>query len=154
MHDHPCGPSHAPQAILRSAAAIAHQVVSDEASSSAVAELLDDRRRDGLGVGAAPYELLEALIELGYAPAVRALVQVRLQLRAGRPVGLFVQVGPEVAPGLVAVAYFGRTHSCPSSSNPRSAANSQSVFWSWRRPRCRRDITVPIEVPMMSAISL
>ena len=53
-----------------------------------------------------------------------------------------------------AAAYFGRTHSCPSSSSPRSAANSHSRRCSWRRPRCSLDITVPIEVPMMSAISL
>ena len=37
---------------------------------------------------------------------------------------------------------------------PRSRATSVSMSRSWRRPRCSRDITVPIGVPMISAISL
>ena len=41
-----------------------------------------------------------------------------------------------------------------SRKNPRSRATSVSISRSWRRPRCNRDITVPIGVPMISAISL
>ena len=44
--------------------------------------------------------------------------------------------------------------SCSPRRNPRSRAVSVSMSRSWRRPRCSRDITVPIGVPMISAISL
>src|SRR5690349_419043 len=37
---------------------------------------------------------------------------------------------------------------------PRSVAYCSSVLRRLRRPRCSRDMTVPIGVPMMSAISL
>src|SRR5262249_13704469 len=42
----------------------------------------------------------------------------------------------------------------PPRMKPRSFATSVNNARSWRLPRCRRDITVPIGVSMISAISL
>src|SRR4029450_6594914 len=93
---------------------------------------LDHRGRHRLGrVGAAGHQLLEAPVEADRPLAVLALGQVRLELGAGGRRGLVVQVEPDepehvvAVPALASAAYFGRTHSCPSSSSPRAAADSQ-----------------------------
>ena len=56
--------------------------------------------------------------------------------------------------GLVVVPTAHEVTSCCPRRNPRSRAVSVRRSRSCRRPRCSRDITVPIGVPMMSAISL
>ena len=57
------------------------------------------------------------------------------------------------AVGLVRLSAAHRATSWPR-RKPRSRAVSVRMSRSWRRPRCNRDITVPIGVPMISAISL
>ena len=65
---------------------------------------------------------------------------------------LGVEVLLETIEGLLALAPFGAHRA--SLTRPRSRACSASSSRSCRRPRCSRDITVPIGVSMISAISL
>src|SRR5690606_13402724 len=104
----------------------------------------------------APQQLLDAALELGLAEAGRALLEVRAQ-PAGVDLGdLGVDVLLEALERLLAPALLAHrllAHR-PSLTSPSSRAWSASSVRSCRRPRCSRDITVPIGVSMISAISL
>src|ERR1700757_716616 len=69
----------------------------------------------------------------------------------GRAVGMLGIDG--ASQGTKLVAHDDTSSACPR-VNPRSLATSASKLRNWRLPRCNRDITVPIGVSMISAISL
>src|SRR6185436_3109565 len=103
-------------------------------------------------------ELLELLVEAVLGQARLTLIEVALQQLAPGRVTLVVQEEPHLRQHLRAVRLVRPTAaheetSCPR-RKPRSRAVSVRMSRSWRRPRCSRDITVPIGVPMISAISL
>src|SRR5690606_35478356 len=109
----------------------------------------------GLEAGAALVEVpLQFLAGTGVALGVEKQVYVRDDRRAvesievgfahcGAPVPLSVCSDVPVA----ASTAFSRV-------DPRSRSTSASWPRGWLRPRCSLDITVPIGVPMISAISL
>src|SRR5262249_40894206 len=111
------------------------------------------------------------LIEAILGQAGPAFVEVLADLRDVRRVELAVQVGVDPVQhlgtrGLVRVpaAHLSSSPEPLSSpcgpvaeaarTRPRSAAQSRSTSRNCLRPRCSRDITVPMGVPMMPAISL
>src|SRR5881397_935054 len=109
-------------------------------------------------------ELLDVLVDAVLLETRRAVVDVGAQ--RGVPLGAAFAVEEQVDVGerLFAADLVGRTlahvvHRPATSSlaprmKPRSRATSASRSRSWARPRCRRDITVPMGVSMISAISL
>src|SRR5947209_1068149 len=77
------------------------------------------------------------------AGAIRALLEVALERQGARQVELAVEIGRE---GLLR----GRTAHRRPSLTPWAIRKSCK----WRRARARRDITVPMGMPTMAAISL
>jgi len=73
-------------------------------------------------------------------------------------IALVVQQQPQLAQYLAAIGLVrvSAAHDATSASHkkPRSRATPVSMSRNCLRPRCNRDITVPIGVPMISAISL
>src|SRR5207247_2587319 len=117
-----------------------------------------------LVAAAARHERLDLLLDAVLPQAGRALVQVVADqfpaVVAALQIQVQVDLGEHLATvGLVRItaAHGGHT-SCAcwdgARVRPRSAAYRSSWRRRLRRPRCNRDMTVPIGVPMMSAISL
>lgn len=134
---------------------------------------IDARSRLELGGGVvatalAGQQLLDVLVDAVLLEARRAVLDVVPQrgvtFGAALPVEEQVDVGERLfAADLVGRALAHVVHRPATSSlapslvprmNPRSRATSASRSRSWARPRCRRDITVPMGVSMISAISL
>ena len=112
-------------------------------------------------------QLLELLVQAVLGQARPALVQVALQQRTPLPSHSWSRKShtsastsaQSVSCGLPQLmrgpgARRGLTVTALPRRKPRSRAVSVRMSRSWRRPRCSRDITVPIGVPMISAISL
>ena len=127
------------------------------------------RCRNASGAFSPPHlRLMSSLIcsSMPYARRhVPQCVEVMLQPLAADGIAFVVQHHPHVGDHRRTVEFVvvGRAHretSCCSASsavprlNPRSRATSASSPRNCLRPRCSRDITVPIGVPMISAISL
>src|SRR5699024_10653051 len=112
---------------------------------------------------AGPVQLgLEPALREGHLPACRTAGEVVLEPGPTRVVTFQVHQQRQAAAGGVAVDLLPpRTvvghhfsPSYPSRPKPRSVATSRCSSRSCLRPRCRRDITVPSGVSMISAISL
>ena len=81
-----------------------------------------------------------------------AVGQVHLDLLLHRDVELTVEERLDLHGA--SPCTWARSQASSSSTSPRSFAVSHNAFWSAFLPRCNRDITVPIGVSMISAISL
>src|SRR5690606_32123106 len=103
-------------------------------------------------------QLLEVVTRVVLAQARLAVREVLADPVALGLTDLGVEELEELGDRLRAVDVVVLAHRSPPSAwagtRPRSRAYSVSSSRSWPRPRCRRDITVPIGVPMISAISL
>src|SRR5690606_13612616 len=107
-------------------------------------------------------QALDLLLDAVGLDARRAVVHVVLQPGPGGLVTFAVEHQPDVGEyGRAVHLHVGvalDTHCLTSWRSPRwkprSRATSASRPLSCFRPRCSRDITVPMGVPMMSAISL
>src|SRR4051812_19858152 len=120
--------------------------------------------RCGVAAATSGDESLDVLLEAELAQARRALVEMLAHLASAGVVDLTVEVEVDLLDHLgtrdvvgVAAAHRSASRSAVSCSGlmkPRSRAYCSSALRSARRPRCSLDITVPIGVPMMSAISL
>src|SRR3979411_60389 len=103
-------------------------------------------------------QCLEMFFETEFLQARTTLVQMTPEQLTPLAVALIVQEQPQLAEHLAAVGLvrIPAAHDATSASrrNPRSRATPVSMSRNCLRPRCSRDITVPIGVPMISAISL
>src|SRR5207253_3016880 len=123
---------------------------------------LRDQRLDPLldaVVAQAGRALFEVVLELvpgfGGAFAVEQRPYLRDHRRTFRVLGID---GPDRWGPVLVLAHedtsSGASSRCPPRLKPRSLATSANRVRSWRLPRCNRDITVPIGVSIISAISL
>ena len=107
----------------------------------------------------AAHDLLQRDVEVVLGEAGLALAEVGCDAPHVVGAHLAVEVLVDAVQDLGAVTVsgvgvLGHDSSWVPLPKPRSLAYSVSRPRSWRRPRCSRDITVPIGVPMISAISL
>src|SRR5690348_4469984 len=112
--------------------------------------------RGGLAAAGALDQGLQDDVEVVLRQAGPALVQMLADLAHGGRVEFVVEVLVDAVEHLAAVGLVRvpAAHFAPPSgvapASPRPRAYSSRSARSWRRPRCRRDITVPMGVPMMS----
>src|SRR6266550_2982270 len=110
-------------------------------------------RRGVVGAALFADQSLHLRLEIEDLLTRRTVVQVRLDVPDLGIAQLTVDVGREPAHRLFAVI----AHQCAPTASDGALGlpeYSHNFFWSAWRPRCRRDITVPILIPRMAATSL